>query len=114
MLTLEESKCGNNAIESSINLKRRVILRHKIGKTNSPVQHNSNFSFKVKHSNKNSHHQSNSSSRKATENMGDQEDIKFDNREVLSDSDEEEDLFAANAEHADHVRGEMDASDLLK
>ena len=45
------------------------MVRHKVGKTNSPVQ-NLNFSFKVKHTEQKSMAMS-SSSRKATENMGD-------------------------------------------
>lgn len=92
MLTQEVPKTGNLTrykyadAEKGGGLKR-VLVRHKVGKTNSPYQH-SNFSFKVKHSVQNSVAFS-TDSRKATENRGDQGDCELMNRaEVISDDDD--------------------------
>ena len=64
-------------------VNKRVSVRHKSGKTNSPRQ-TSNFSFKVKHTSQQSIVISSHHSRQATENLGDQgEGIEL--REVVSD-----------------------------
>ena len=103
--TLEEnddvegfSIAAAGAVETAVRdekRKKKVVKRHKIGKTNSPRQ-NSNFSFKVKHS------QSSSLICKITENNGDQDE---DDRSVLSKSEDSlNDLSTSNKNEAKKVR----------
>ena len=66
-----------------------MVLKHKVGKTNSPMQ-NSNFSFKVKHRKQSSTNQqslamSSQMSLKALANQGDLEEDDYLKKEVLSD-----------------------------